>query len=198
MTRVKDLRLVGGRLCLDFVNTADWQGLDVVVEHIETPDQLVQWARRMRLAASEKAPGKSDEAGGQLNEIRAFRLRLRRLVRGVIAAATPVDCDVRILNDLLDDAESLPRVRAERGGLAYVPGNTITAALQGPIAVSALELLTSPDRTRIKECGGCRCGWLFVDESRNQTRRWCSMDVCGNRWKARRHYARATSGDSTT
>jgi predicted RNA-binding Zn ribbon-like protein len=59
-----------------------------------------------------------------------------------------------------------------------------------PIVRAAAELLTSDDRARIRECGSETCFWLFMDHSKNGTRRWCDMKVCGNREKARRHYRR--------
>jgi len=54
---------------------------------------------------------------------------------------------------------------------------------------TAAELLTSSEIERIRRCAGSGCAWLFIDRSKNQTRRWCDMSVCGNRIKARRHYA---------
>jgi predicted RNA-binding Zn ribbon-like protein len=63
-----------------------------------------------------------------------------------------------------------------------------------PIARSAAELLTSETLSRVRECGGATCTWLFLDASRNRSRRWCSMESCGNRAKARRHYRRRREG----
>ncbi len=60
-----------------------------------------------------------------------------------------------------------------------------------PVAWSAGELLASPDLARVRQCGGAGCAWLFLDTSRNQSRRWCDMSVCGNRAKARRFRAQA-------
>ena len=60
-----------------------------------------------------------------------------------------------------------------------------------PVLRSAAALLTSDDIARIRECAAERCAWLFIDHSRNRSRRWCDMRDCGNRAKARRHYARA-------
>ena len=60
------------------------------------------------------------------------------------------------------------------------------AWLHAPLAFSALELLTSERRVRVKTCPGARCGWLFLDESPTGRRRWCSMASCGNREKAQR------------
>jgi predicted RNA-binding Zn ribbon-like protein len=64
-----------------------------------------------------------------------------------------------------------------------------------PIARSAIELLTSPEVARVKECANAAgCGWLFLDRSKNGSRRWCSMDECGSRDKMRRQYARRVAG----
>jgi predicted RNA-binding Zn ribbon-like protein len=59
-------------------------------------------------------------------------------------------------------------------------------------ALDAADLLTSGDLARVRQCGDAECGWLFFDTSRNGSRRWCSMDACGNRNKARRFYARSS------
>ena len=59
-----------------------------------------------------------------------------------------------------------------------------------PIAQSAADLLTSPDLAAVRMCEAPDCAWLFLDQSRNRSRRWCDMKVCGNRQKARRHYQR--------
>ena len=59
-----------------------------------------------------------------------------------------------------------------------------------PIAHEAAELLTANELGRVRECPGPNCGWLFLDMSKNRSRRWCSMEVCGNAAKARRHYQR--------
>ena len=59
-----------------------------------------------------------------------------------------------------------------------------------PIIKSAADLLVSPELKRVKQCADDACGWLFMDKSRNNSRRWCSMKDCGNRAKAHRHYLR--------
>ena len=65
----------------------------------------------------------------------------------------------------------------------------LEAAL-GPVALAAVALATERDFSRVKECGGQACGWLFYDVSKNNRRRWCEMEVCGNRAKQRRHAER--------
>jgi predicted RNA-binding Zn ribbon-like protein len=63
------------------------------------------------------------------------------------------------------------------------------------VARSAAELLTSPDLTFVRECASYDCGWLFMDTTKNRSRRWCDMRVCGNRAKSRRHYERRRAAD---
>ena len=80
------------------------------------------------------------------------------------------------------------------GDLSYrwlwsVRAAPVEAAL-GPIALAAVRLFTEGDFHRIRECGGHACGWLFYDRSKNNRRRWCEMEVCGNRAKQRRLAAR--------
>jgi predicted RNA-binding Zn ribbon-like protein len=60
-----------------------------------------------------------------------------------------------------------------------------------PVVRDAADLLTSKELNRVGRCADERCGWLFVDTSRNRSRRWCSMESCGNRAKARRHYRKS-------
>ncbi len=79
-----------------------------------------------------------------------------------------------------------PRHAAGCGACALAP---VEAAL-GPIALAAVRLFTEGDFHRIRECGGHACGWLFYDRSKNNRRRWCEMEVCGNRAKQRRLAAR--------
>ncbi len=56
----------------------------------------------------------------------------------------------------------------------------------GPISLSAMTTLLQADLTRIKQCQGEKCGWLFLDTTKNKSRRWCEMEVCGNRAKQKR------------
>jgi predicted RNA-binding Zn ribbon-like protein len=64
----------------------------------------------------------------------------------------------------------------------------------GPIALSALATLGQADLTRVKRCEGEKCGWLFFDTTKNKSRRWCEMEICGNRAKQKRHGARLRGG----
>lgn len=74
-------------------------------------------------------------------------------------------------------------------GCTALLGDAQASALETETALSALRLAADPPLERLRICG--HCGWLFIDRSKNRSRMWCDMAVCGNREKARRHYARS-------
>ena len=78
-------------------------------------------------------------------------------------------------------------------GIALDPSLTLDQA----IAVSAMALLNRRSEIeRVKICPGDDCAWLFLDESKNRRRTWCSMETCGNRAKVKRHYRRKTAAST--
>ncbi|UUP17807.1 CGNR zinc finger domain-containing protein [Nitratireductor thuwali] len=186
MTSIPDLRLVGGRLCLDFLNTADWDGSAIAAEHIGTLADLRAWMGRVGL--SRTADPKAD--ANVLERVMAFRQDLRAVFLKVVAGEELDEADAALLNGAFGHCWRANPMVVSHGALAFAHSDEVGPGLQLPVLISAVELLTSPDRQRVKRCPGDRCGWLFVDQSRNGQRRWCSMETCGNREKARAHYAR--------
>jgi predicted RNA-binding Zn ribbon-like protein len=193
-------------LCLAFANTAGWHAAERPVEWLVGYDRLVEFggdagtlgpdsARRL-LDAARARPADAERT---LSEAVALREAVYRLFSAVAARANPAAAEIGTLNAALADA--LPH-------LALVPGaDGVAAAWTGtgdeldrplwPIALSAAQLLLSDDlHPRLRECANHPCGWLFVDHSRSRTRRWCAMRGCGNRVKARRHYARRHAGET--
>lgn len=177
-------RRIGGRLCLDFANTADWRDGRVVLEDLEAPSDLLVWARHFGLLAAGSPPAEA-EAAAALPHLRSFRAALYRLFTADHGRA---DADLEALHTWLRRAP--PLRTGPDGAPAYAGCADLAAAVAGPVAVSAVELLAGPDLERVRRCPGDDCGWLFLDESRNGRRRWCSMQTCGNRAKARAHYRR--------
>lgn len=118
---------------------------------------------------------------------------LREAVFGVVGAQVDgTSADPRRIRRLTHEhARGLERhgyVDDDGGFRRDWPSTWNGAALRAFFASSAVELMTGPELDRVKQCPGC--GWLFVDTSRNRSRRWCSMDMCGGRDKALRHYRR--------
>lgn len=158
------VRLVGGRLALDLVNTADWSADGGVAhEKIETLEDLTVWSQAVGLPDA-TLPSSADA-------FRAFRFDLRAFLR---SADRPDQS--RLQNEL----ETLrPGVGIEKQPLTALA------------VMSAFSIVADPRESgRIKTCPGDNCGWMFVDETKNSRRTWCLMETCGNRAKAARHYQR--------
>lgn len=199
------LPLIGGQLCLDFANTADWHASEAPEELLRTYADLVAWGLHVPILSEEDAaalrrlasadPAAAEDALGRARELREAIFRIFTAV----AQRCPVPMsDLALLNRAL--AAALPHRRlaasgqGRQGGAACIwHWEGLAAALDGilwPAAVSAAELLTAAELSRVGCCADERCGWLFLDTSKNGRRRWCSMEGCGNRAKARRHYQR--------
>ena len=123
-----------------------------------------------------------------------LREALYRVFSAIAAAKPARPDDVERISDFALEALNHRQLTRTNGNYRWEwqsNGRDPLERLLWPIAESAAELLTSEDRAAIRECGAPDCEWLFLDHSRNRSRRWCDMKSCGNRQKARRHYQRA-------
>lgn len=132
-------------------------------------------------------------AAAVLAQALALREAIYRIFVALAAAATPLADDIACLNRAL--AAALPYLQVQPSPHGYGWGwraeTDTLAALLRPIALSAAHLLTSAWVDRVKQCEDDRgCGFLFIDTSKNRSRRWCSMESCGNRAKVQRHRRR--------
>jgi predicted RNA-binding Zn ribbon-like protein len=194
--------LLGGELCLDFANTIDYRDTDDARELLVDYRALVLWSQHadiltvaqathlLRLA--QQAP---TEAAAALERA----LTLREAICGIFTATTraqpPDTGDLTTLDDAMSSAFNQLRVVPSATGFVWdwAEGVQPLRRMLWPIVRSAAELLTSEELSLVKQCAGC--GWLFVDRSRNHSRRWCDMRYCGNRAKARRFYRRQQNRD---
>jgi predicted RNA-binding Zn ribbon-like protein len=191
----KELPLLGGASCLDFVNTVDPRHEPPREDFLPGFAELADWGKYAGLlTASEKramlAESAACSAAASAVHRRAIELReaLYRLFR---APERPPPDALTILNAELQRAAASVSVERRKGKyeLAW-RAQTVADRLLGAIARSAADLLTSQQLQYVRECVGGGCGWLFLDTSKAHQRRWCSMAVCGNRAKARRHRQR--------
>jgi predicted RNA-binding Zn ribbon-like protein len=193
------LELIGERLCLNFANTVGNHRGHEPHEHMRTYAALVAWSRHVGILPDsttdyllQEASHREDEALRVFDRAVALREAIYRIFSAVAEGVAIKPADLSILNHVL--AKAMARARIVRSGDGFYwdwsdKDETLDRMLW-PIARSAAELLTSEDLARVRECSSDTCGWLFVDASKNHSRRWCSMSDCGNRAKARRHYAR--------
>jgi predicted RNA-binding Zn ribbon-like protein len=190
--------LVGGHVALDLVNTVSWR-LDTNRWRDHLPDYaaLIGWCQhagllgpataRQLLAA---APGHRRLAQQAVHDARALREHSHALLAALADDGEPPRAVVTPpgLRELLLDALA-------HSDLTGPPMRWQLTPRQPPdiprlLALQVLDLLQSPHLPLLRRCHGPGCGWLFLDRTRSHTRRWCSSSDCGNRARARRHYAR--------
>lgn len=220
-----DLPLLGGHLSLDFANTMEWRGSERERDWLTGYEALVAWGLRAGAvdpgeaealrAYADWAPGSAAEV---LAEARALREAVYRVASALAAGAawgamSEAD-DLENLNlrlaPLLGETRLSATAGVIRGGLAparLVPTRLVPAwggapddlaRVLWPVAHSAFDLLTGSVAGRLRECAGRDCHWLFLDRSKNGSRRWCAMSNCGNLAKARRHRDRSRRARSRT
>jgi predicted RNA-binding Zn ribbon-like protein len=201
-TRADTLKLLGGRLSLDFANTADWHATDQPIEFLTSYAELVAWSRHLGILTKaeaqrllEGAARHPAEASAVLARTIALREAVYRLYSSIAHGLAPQASDLAIFNAELSAALAHSRLVPTAEGFAWDwPGDEHALdQMLWPVVHDAAELLTSEELKRVGQCIDDRCGWLFLDLSRNRSRRWCSMKDCGNRAKARRHYQRSQS-----
>lgn len=192
--------ITGGHLCLDLANTLDNRPTAEPRELLVDFQDLVSWG--MQAGAISGALGRTlrqearrnpQGAKQALDRARKVREDIFRIFSASVAGHAPPASALEKLNAAVSQAFSTRRLTAAGSGMEWEWPESPPLHLDRilwPAVVSAAELLTSDELSRVRECEGERCAWLFLDRSKNSSRRWCDMTVCGNRVKARRHYAR--------
>jgi len=189
-------------LCLDFANTLASRG-STPRESLHSLADLVQWCAtsgavlagevQAIMPWTQRHPG---PAAVVFREAIAIREMIYRIFHAVAAGGAPSDEDMVLLNRALMDAPARASLQRSGAGFGWRTSKAkfSAAALLAPVLWSVGDLLAGPQLKQVRECANSKCLWLFLDDSKNQARRWCSMQVCGNRAKARRHYIRRKSG----
>ena len=191
------IKLLGGRLCLDFVNTVHCYGCDDIGEYLINYQDLIDWSRHVGTMTSEEAKrltAKSAENPTEAKRIHLRAIELREIIYSIFCSlldATPqTEKDLTAFNNYLSDMLALSKIVKTAEGFDWdMTANKASLDwILNPVIRSAADLLISEEWRRIKKCADPTCGWLFLDVSRNHSRRWCDMRDCGNRAKASRFY----------
>ncbi len=169
------VKLIAGRLALDFLNTANWTNDgNIAQERITCSADLQVW-----LNAAGKPNAKHPVS---IEELVAFRLKLRS------AFSDNTNAGKLGLGRTFCQIELIPEA-----AIIELRSQPIMSL----ITISALSILSDTREIgRVKTCPGIDCGWKFMDETKNARRKWCSMELCGNRAKAARSYAKKTQGQA--
>lgn len=200
--RIRSLDLLGGHPVLDFVNTLDWRDRPAEAggpeECLVSYEALLVWSQRAGLLSAAERPAL--EAFGREHPARATAaladaIRLREAIHHLLKAATahhaPSPDDLDQVNRWLPSGRISLAAQDARYVWEKLDAKPEPGLLLRRLAQGAGELLVSGQVQRVGCCAGPGCGWLYLDTSPNRQRRWCSMQGCGNRAKAQRHYNRS-------
>jgi predicted RNA-binding Zn ribbon-like protein len=200
----RELPILGGHLALDFANTVDDPEGPARYDHAGTYPELVGWSTRIGIVAPDQAEALL-AAAEEHPRARSAALKRAHLLRRVLIK---IFTEIAALNSgqpagtgsmpamhwtelrpFVADAMTYAELASE--GTTYQLRWSETTRLDPmlwPVAVAASDLLTSPQLSRLKKCAGCP--WLFLDQSKNMSRRWCAMNDCGTHEKILRYVAR--------
>jgi predicted RNA-binding Zn ribbon-like protein len=208
-------KLIGGRLCLDFVNTVGGRVSDrqrygpssagarrgrdyadaVVRDKLPRYSDLLAWAKsagalthRESLQLGRRAAGDPQTAASVFERAIRLRAALYRIFKSVVENWAPEPAAMQILQRELSIVRAHERLAYVAGAFVWTwdgPARSLDRVLW-PVARSAAELLASNSLAMLRQCAGDECGWMFLDSSRNHNRQWCDMKDCGNRAKVKK------------
>lgn len=184
------IRLDGGRLCLDFVNTIHDRYAAEAEDYICRPERFIEWcvlAGGLRPGERIAAPESAGQRASLMRQVRTLRHHLDALLTSRTDGARPPADAVRCLDQWLHRAWASQTLESD--GQMHWRDDASNASLPlKRIALDALDLISDSSVSRLRRCANTRsCGWLFLDTSKNQRRRWCAMDTCGTAAKMKRY-----------
>jgi predicted RNA-binding Zn ribbon-like protein len=186
----------GSHLAIDFTNTVGSRG-GTPEEHFNVYEDVLSWAeargvigrvdaQRLRHDAARRPAA----ARAALASVVAVREALYRVIAAAASGRRASVSDLAQINAHVDAAFSGAHLRTDRGRLeltfGHASGAPLVDAILTPVMRTATDLLTTDAIARVRLCADASCAWLFMDTTRNRTRRWCDMKACGNRSKVRR------------
>lgn len=176
---------IAGNIGLDLANTVSWRGTDRETDHLKTAADIVAWAKEAGLVDHNY-----DVTAGEGEILVKRTLALRSAIGNAGAAiAQGVNAPASDLNVIRDLAAGA-LLAAEVSGVPATFTFRGIDKIVGAIAWSALDLLRGDELSRLKQCPPDDCQWLFIDRTKNASRRWCDMGTCGNRAKKQVHRKR--------
>jgi predicted RNA-binding Zn ribbon-like protein len=191
----------GGRLCLALVNSVYWRRGPSPEDRLDSYPNLLALADGAGwipdvAALGHAAAERPDEAARVLSRAVDLREQLLAVFAAHAAGTTPPDSAFATVQKLASRGLAALRLAPIDHGYQLVWPETRLDLPLLQAAVSATLLLSGPELPRVKQCPGPSCGWVFLDTTRNQSRRWCDSRECGNRNRAHAHYERSRAGRS--
>jgi predicted RNA-binding Zn ribbon-like protein len=193
VTTADKLALRGGHPVIDLVNTVAWRGDGARrVDNLGDYSDLVAWCRHVGVVSATEADDLMRAMRADADAARRAVARAKRLREALYALWT--DGTPAALSEISAEYRTTLRHRELRmrdGSITWVDRRWSVLTPVDRLMVAAVDLITEMPCERVKACDDAACGWLFLDNSHRQNRRWCSAADCGNRDRARRHYERS-------
>lgn len=194
---INTIRLDGGMLCLDFVNTISNRNKPVLLDYLIGMKELLEWYNRMDIISAKMshtlerlAKGYPQKAAIVFDKCIVLRELMLRLFTAAIHRKAPDPSDLQLFNTYVADTYTNIEVSwkpsLRQGELLF--NAPALEQLIWWLVKSALELYTGNGLQQVRQCPAC--GWLFLDKSRNGSRKWCSMSVCGDLHKVQQFQQR--------
>lgn len=183
---------LAGNLCLDFVNT-QIMSRGELTDLLGSEADFSLWIEESGIFEESVPEGiQSDWCREIYTQAREFRQQLRDMVEALEHDQAVPDASIAAINHYLQDDPAYWQIEVIDGHYHSHFHYHLSRAEQllYPLARSAQELLSASDHSRIRQCASDKCVLHFYDSSKNGSRRWCSMETCGNRRKVKRHYHR--------
>lgn len=189
------LSLDGGCLCLDFINTVHNRSVKNPYDYLFNYKELLKWIRKTGALQSDVIEAleslyEQDGATGEKSRVEIIHARelLHEIFAAIAIGEIPDSSTTVHFNDLLSTVNSKIAIQFSGAHMTHLQWRAIKNLKFPlyPIIKSAYDLLVSNKLNRVKVCGSC--GWLFLDQSKNNSRRWCSMQTCGSAVKAKKYY----------
>jgi predicted RNA-binding Zn ribbon-like protein len=200
-TNPKGWKIIGGRPCLDFINTVGGRATSGTILRDKLIDyaDLLEWAQFAAIVNQTESRSLARHAASHRRNAdatlaRAVLLReaLYRIFKSAVEGRRPRQADLDTLSGELRIARAHECLIHTHGAFGWTWEDSEAALdrVLWPVSLSAADVLTSGDLPQLRQCDGDKCGWLFLDTSRNRSRHWCDMKDCGNRAKVRRFRTR--------
>jgi predicted RNA-binding Zn ribbon-like protein len=194
-----EIELSGGALALDFANTVGGTHVRPTHDHLRSYRDIARFAvlaGALSPSISKRLTQQAERDPRRAEAVYVIGIALRESIWAVFSALAsgevPREADLDLISDAAASAAARSRLVYDRDGIGWSlpPDGDVLERPLWEIARSAADVLTSTERDRVKQCASETCEWVFLDRSRNRSRRWCDMSDCGNRAKARRFQAK--------
>jgi predicted RNA-binding Zn ribbon-like protein len=172
----------------DFLNSLhhDWRGDGAIDDRLDNTEWLDQWVKEHQLSVEHLPTPK------ELNALKQLRTLLHRMVMEFVANSSPSEEDIKALNKVMADGAVIRQLtrNSERYQLNLYALGHQWSHIQAEIAASMAKMIAEGETSRIRICENPNCLWVYYDDTRNRSKRYCDDKMCGNLLKVRRFRAR--------